>query len=156
MCLLLLKKPFTIQLGETFPVAHPEEIWGQRFQLEVWSTFWIPAKFCWFILFCTLLAIFFSCIRCSFEQNTRKFNVYLRNLSENSNFIFLFFIFGNIFWGTHKVWTLPYSVWMWPWLPFMPLWFFRRLYEGFPKLFKGNDENNFKKPTEANATNING
>ena len=73
----------------------------------------ITAKFYWFILFCTLLATF-SCVRCSFEQNTRKLIVYLRNLSANNNFLFLFFISGDIFLGTHNVWTLPFSVWIQP------------------------------------------
>ena len=55
----------------------------------------ITAKFYLFILFFTLLATF-SCVRCSFEQNTRKLIVYLRNLSD-SNIFFLFFIYGDIF-----------------------------------------------------------
>ena len=46
----------------------------------------IPAIFYWFILFFTLLATSFGCIRCSFEQNTKKLIVYLRNLSGNNNF----------------------------------------------------------------------
>ena len=41
---------------------------------------------------------FFSCVRCSFEQNTRELIAYMRNLSENNNFLFLFFIFGAFSW----------------------------------------------------------
>ena len=70
----------------------------------------IPAKVYWFILFYTLLATFFSCIRCSYEQNERKLIVYFRNLSDNNDFLFLFFIFGDIFLGAHNVWTLQFSV----------------------------------------------
>ena len=51
----------------------------------------ITAKFYLFILFFTLLATF-SCVRCSFEQNTRKLIVYLRNLSANNNFFFSSFL----------------------------------------------------------------
>ena len=43
--------------------------------------------------------LLFSCIRCYYEQNTRKPIVYLRNLSDNNNFVFPFFIFGDIFWA---------------------------------------------------------
>ena len=39
----------------------------------------------------------FSCVRCCFEYNTRTLSVYLRNLSDNSNFLFHFFIFEYIF-----------------------------------------------------------
>ena len=39
----------------------------------------------------------FSCIRCSFEQNTKKLMIYLRSLSDKNNFLFLF-IFGDIVW----------------------------------------------------------
>ena len=74
----------------------------------------IPAKFYSFI-FCTLLATFFLAIQRSFEQKTKRFIVYLRNLSENNDFLFLF-IFGNIFWGAHNIWTLPFSVWIQVWL----------------------------------------
>ena len=64
----------------------------------------IPAKFYWF-----------SCIRCSFEQNTRKLLAYLRNLSDNKN-SFLFNS-GDFFWGgTYNIWMLPFSVWMQPWI----------------------------------------
>ena len=59
----------------------------------------ISTKFIWFIiLFCTHLATFFSGMRCSFKQNTRKLFIDLRNLSENNYFLFLFSIFGDIFW----------------------------------------------------------
>ena len=52
----------------------------------------------------------FSCLRCSFEKNTRKLIAYLRNLSDSSNFLFLFCFFGNIFLGVHNIWKLPFSV----------------------------------------------
>ena len=78
-------------------VSRLEEIWG-RFQLGSDLLSSVPAKFYWFILFCTLIKpLLFSCISCSFEQNTMKLIVYLRKLSENSNFLFIFFIFGEIF-----------------------------------------------------------
>ena len=54
---------------------------------------------CYFTHFQPLL---FSCIRCSFEQNTRNLIVYLRNLSENY-FLFLFFIFEVIFWAPKTI-----------------------------------------------------
>ena len=95
-------------------VSHPEVICGQRFQLMSGPLSSIPAKFYWFILFFKLLVTSFSCIRCSFEQNTRKLVVYLRNLSDNNNFLFLFFIFWDFFLGSHNVWTLPFSVWIRP------------------------------------------
>ena len=44
--------------------------------------------------------LLFSSIRCSVEQNIRKLIVYCKNLSENNNFMFLFFIFGDIFWAS--------------------------------------------------------
>lgn len=78
-------------------VSHPEDIWGQHFQVGVWSTF-----------LNTLMRFqphCFNCIRCCFEQNVRKLIVYLRNLSDSTNFIFLFFILG-----THNVLTLAFSV----------------------------------------------
>ena len=56
-----------------------------------------------FALFYPLLC----CIRCYFLKNTGKLIVYLRNLSDN-NFLFLFFIFGDIFLGAHNFWTLPF------------------------------------------------
>ena len=40
-------------------VSHPEEIWRQHFQLQVWSTSSISAKLYWFVLFCILLATSF-------------------------------------------------------------------------------------------------
>ena len=54
----------------------------------------------YFVYFLTLL---FSCIRCSFEQNTRKLTVQLINLPGNKNFLFLFSIFGDIFFEAHNV-----------------------------------------------------
>ena len=78
-------------------VLHPEEIWGQRFHLDVLFSS-KAAKFYWFILFCTFLASCFYLCKCSFEQNTRNLIVYLRNLSEKNNFFFfVFFIFKDIF-----------------------------------------------------------
>ena len=68
-------------------VLHPEEIWGQHFSWESALHSSIPAKFYWF-----------SCVRCSFEQNTRKLLVYLRNLSENKNSFFLIQFWGHFFW----------------------------------------------------------
>ena len=67
------KESFQIEIKRIL-VLHPEEIWGQRFNWESALHSTIPAKFYWF-----------SCIRCSFEQNTRKLLAYLRNLSENKN-----------------------------------------------------------------------
>lgn len=52
--------------------------------------------------------LLFSCIRCFSELNTVKFSVFLKNLSNNSNFLFLIFIFQDIFLGTHNFWTLPF------------------------------------------------
>ena len=49
--------------------------------------------------FAQFLPLLFSCIRFSFEQNTRKLIVYLRYLPNNNNFLFLFLIFRDIFWG---------------------------------------------------------
>ena len=69
-------------------VLHPEEIWGQRFHLDVLFSS-KAAKFYWFILFCTFLASCFYLCKCSFEQNTRNLIVCLRNLSEKNNFFFL-------------------------------------------------------------------
>ena len=67
----------------------------------------IPANVYWFISF--------SCIRYSFEQNTWKVIVYLRNLSESNHFLFFIFIFGDISLDGHNAWTLPLSVWIRPW-----------------------------------------
>ena len=47
-------------------------------------------------------------------KRTQESCVYLRNLSDNINFLFLSFIFGDIFLGTHNIWMLAYSVWMQP------------------------------------------
>ena len=97
------KESFQIEIKRIL-VLHPEEIWGQRFNWESALHSSIPAKFYWF-----------SCIRCSFEQNTRKLLAYLRNLSENKN-SFLFNS-GDFFWGgTYNIWMLPFSVWMQPWI----------------------------------------
>ena len=76
-----------------------KKFWGNVFS---WGSglLSIPAKPYWFILFC--FALLFSCIRCSFEENTRKLIVYLRNLSDH-NFLFCFFILRSIFGSTHNV-----------------------------------------------------
>ena len=53
-----------------------------------------------------------------------KLIVYLRNLLDNTIFLFVF-IFWEIFLGAHNVWTLPFSVWIRPWkhgLFFFTLW----------------------------------
>ena len=47
------KSPVLLGLA-TLPVSHPEEIWGQRFQLRVWSTFLNPSKIL-LIYICMLL-----------------------------------------------------------------------------------------------------
>ena len=83
---------FCTPLG--YSVFHPEEIWGQRFKLGSGLLSSILAKVLFFSHFQSLL---FSCIRCSFEQNTRKLFVYLRNESENNIFPFLLFILGTFF-----------------------------------------------------------
>ena len=62
--------------------------------------------------FSHFLPLLFSCIRCSFEENTKKFIVYLINLSDSNKFIFLFFNFGDIFLSAHNVWMLSFSVWI--------------------------------------------
>lgn len=53
--------------------------------------------------------------RCSFKQNTRTLIGCLKNLSKNINFLFLFFMFGDIFLGTQCLSTSTYiqfSMWM--------------------------------------------
>ena len=57
----------------------------------------------------------FYTLSVTFEQNTRKFIVYLGNLSGNSNFLFLFFMFGDIVLGAQCLSTSTYiqfSMWM--------------------------------------------
>ena len=76
---------------------------------------WLPQyqqNFVGWYCFAHIQPLLFSYIRCSFEQNTRNLNVYLRNLSDNLPF--LFFIFGVIFFGAHNVCTIPFSG-MQPW-----------------------------------------
>ena len=71
------------------PVSHPEETWGQRFQLGVFSTFLNTLQnFIDLYCFSLFLPLLFSCIRFSFERKTKKLIVYLRNLSDNDKFIF--------------------------------------------------------------------
>ena len=99
-------------------MSHPKEIWGQ---LGVWSTFLNTNKILLtfidkFFVFYHFRHFLFSCIRCSFGQNTRNFIVYLRNLSDINNFLVLFVIFRDIFLGAYSVWTLSFSVWIRPWL----------------------------------------
>ena len=80
-------------------VLHPDTILGELFQMGICSPFVNTSKV---LLISTMLHTFnhclFSCLRCSFEQNTRELIAYLRNLSENNNFLFLFFIFGAFSW----------------------------------------------------------
>ena len=47
-------------------------------------------------------------------MNAMKLIVYLRNLLDNTIFLFAFIIW-EIFLGAHNVWTLPFSVWIRPW-----------------------------------------
>ena len=72
---------------------------GQLFQMGICSPFVNTSNA---LLIPTMLHTFdhcfFSCVRCSFEQNTRELIAYMRNLSENNNFLFLFFIFGAFSW----------------------------------------------------------
>lgn len=96
-------------------MSHPKEIWGERFQLGGWSSFLNTSKILLTYIVSHLKPPLFSCIRCSFELNTRKLIVCFRNFSENNNFRFLFFIFGNALQGVLKVWTLQFLVWMRPW-----------------------------------------
>ena len=93
--------------------SHAEEILGQRFQLGVWSTFLIPAKFHWFILFCTLLATFFKLYKMFPLTEYKEAPCLLEKFIRQQHFFF-FFIFGDIFLGAHNVWTLPFPVWMRP------------------------------------------
>ena len=66
-------------------VSHPEEIWGQHFQLRSGLLSRIPETFMDLHCFVHFHPILFSCIRCRFEQNTRQLVDYLRNLSDNNN-----------------------------------------------------------------------
>ena len=55
---MLLLPHLTISLQSVITVLHPEEIWGQHFQLGVWSTFLNTSKWL-LIMFCALLATYF-------------------------------------------------------------------------------------------------
>ena len=95
-------------------VLHPKEIWGQCFQIGIWSAFLNTSKL---LLMYVVLQTFihFYLAACSFEQNKREVIVYLRNLSD-SILLFFLFIFGDIFLGAHNLWTLPLSVWIRPYI----------------------------------------
>lgn len=59
------------------------------------------------------LPLLFSCIRCSFEQNTRRLIVYLRDQKTTFSFFFLLHFWGHSL-GSHNLWTLPFSFWLRP------------------------------------------
>ena len=86
-------------------VSHSEEIWGQHFQLGVWSAFLSINKISLIYIICTLGHLFLGCIRCFFLNRTQ---------ASRKQFSFLVFIYGDIFLGAHNVWTPPLSVWMQP------------------------------------------
>ena len=67
-----------------------------HFHIKVLQNSSIPANFI-DSYFPHFEQLHFSCIRCSFEQNTKKLMIYLRSLSDMNNFLFLF-IFGDIVW----------------------------------------------------------
>ena len=72
-------------------VTHSVFSWGLVYCLDTSKILLI------YIVFHTFSHTFlFSCIRCSFEQYTRKLSVYLRKLSDN-NFLFFLFSFGRCF-----------------------------------------------------------
>ena len=57
--------------------------------------------------------LLFSCMRYCFEQNTRKLIVYLRSLSDNSHFLYLFFIFGDTFLDAHNIiYNIIYNIYI--------------------------------------------
>ena len=91
-------------------VSHLEEVCGQYFQLGVWSTFLNTSKILLIYIVLHVFSHFFNCTRCSFEHNARKRIIFFRNLSDNNNFLFLFFIFGDIFLGADNVSMLPFLV----------------------------------------------
>ena len=66
------------------------------------------------VLFCTLSTTSFQLYKMFFWIKCSEADVYLRNLSESNNFLFLIFIFGELFLGIHNIWALPFSGWAWP------------------------------------------
>ena len=104
----------------------------------------------------TISHFFFGCIRCYFEQNTRKLIVYLRNLLDNNNSHFISFISGNIFLSAHNLWPLPFSVWILPW---RCVKFIFILWESISRPFSplknvSNRHLNFKDPSKTPFTQI--
>ena len=79
-------------------VLHPDEVF-EHFQLGVWSTFLNTSKPLLInIVLHTFRHFCFNCLRCSFEQNTRKVIVCLRRFSDNF-FFFIQFRGITFFWG---------------------------------------------------------
>ena len=86
---ITLKQQFK-HSSRPYSVSHQEEIWGHSFS-AVGLVFFLQCQPNVIDLYC-----FAHCLRCSFEQNTRKLIVYL---SDTNNFLFLLFIFGTFFWA---------------------------------------------------------
>ena len=53
--------------------------------------------FIYIYCFSRFFSLLFSGIKCSFEQNTRKLVVHLRNLSDHNNFFTLLHFWGHVF-----------------------------------------------------------